>query len=114
MQINILPIGRIDLDILEGISKAMEKIFPWSVKTGKEIQHPEESYDSRRRQYNSSKILGKIRALKTGKFELILGAVNVDLYVPGLNFVCGEADTYSGVVLISLIRLRQEFLRSSA
>ena len=33
----------------------------------------------------------------------------MDLYVPDLNFVFGEADTYSGVVLISVIRLRQEF-----
>jgi archaemetzincin len=60
-------------------------------------------------QYNSSKILGKLRALKTRKSELILGVINVDLYVPELNFVFGEADIYSGVVLISLTRLRQEF-----
>ncbi len=34
-----------------------------------------------------------------------LGIVNVDLYVPGLNFVFGEADTSSEVAIISLWRL---------
>ncbi len=109
MQINILPMDRIDPEILEGISNGLVKIFPWSVGIGKEIQLPEESYDSRRRQCHSSKILGKLRTLKTGKSELILGVINVDLYVPELNFVFGAADTFSGVVLISLTRLRQEF-----
>jgi archaemetzincin len=109
MEISILPIGTIDPDILEGILKTIAKIFPWNVKTGKEIQLPEESYNSLRRQYSSSKILRKIRALRTGKSELILGVTDVDLYVPELNFVFGEADTYSGIVIISLSRLRQEF-----
>jgi archaemetzincin len=70
---------------------------------------PEESYNSQRGQYNSSQILGKLRALKTGKSELLLGVTDVDPYVPGFNFVFGEADIYFGVVLISLARLRQEF-----
>jgi len=109
MKINILPIGTIDPDILEGISKTIAKMLPWSVKTGKEIELPEESYNSLRRQYNSSKILRKMKALRTGKSELILGVTGVDLFVPELNFVFGEADPYSGVVIISLSRLRQEF-----
>jgi predicted Zn-dependent protease len=33
----------------------------------------------------------------------------VDIYVPELNFVFGEAHTISGIVIISLARLRQEF-----
>jgi archaemetzincin len=109
MQINILQIGKIDPDILGGISKAAEEILRWRVKTGNEIRLPEESYDPVRRQYNSSKILRKIRALRTAKSGLILGVADVDLFVPELNFVFGEADPYSGAVIISLSRLRQEF-----
>ena len=110
MQVNILPIGNIDPYILEGISEGLGKIFLWkSVSIGKKLPLPEESYDSQRRQYSSSKILRKLKALKTREFELILGVTNVDLYVPELNFVFGEADTLSGVVIISLTRLRQEF-----
>lgn len=109
MQINILPIGNIDPDILEGISEGLGKIFPWRVRIGKEVRLPEESYNPQRGQYSSSKILGKLKALKIREAELILGVTDVDLYVPELNFVFGEADKLSGVVLISLTRLRQEF-----
>jgi archaemetzincin len=73
------------------------------------MQLPKEAYDSRRRQYNSSIILGKLRPMKTESSVLILGVTDVDLFVPGLNFVFGEADIFSGVVVISLTRLRQEF-----
>jgi archaemetzincin len=110
MHVNILPIGTIDPDILEGISEGLGKIFLWkSVSIGKKVLIAEESYDSRRRQYSSSKILRKLKDLKTRGFELILGVTDVDLYVPELNFVFGEADTRSGVAIISLTRLRQEF-----
>ncbi len=39
----------------------------------------------------------------------MLGIVDVDLYVPKLNFVFGETDVAYGVCVISLVRLRQEF-----
>jgi archaemetzincin len=110
MHVNILPVGTIDPYILEGILEGLGKISLWkSVSIGKTLPLPDESYDSQRRQYSSSKILRKLKALKTREFELILGVTNVDLYVPELNFVFGEADTLSGVVIISLTRLRQEF-----
>jgi len=110
MHVNILPIGTVDPYILEDFQEGLGKIFHLkSVSIGKTLPLPEESYDSQRRQYSSSKILRKLKALKTRKFELILGVTDVDLYVPELNFVFGEADTLSGVVIISLTRLRQEF-----
>lgn len=109
MRIDILPIGNIDLDIVEGLTEGLTKFFPWNVRIRKEIPLPEESYNSRRRQHDSSRMLGKLKDLKTGKSELILGVTDVDLYVPKLNFVFGEADMLSGVVIISLTRLRQEF-----
>jgi archaemetzincin len=34
---------------------------------------------------------------------------DIDLYVPELNFVFGEADVSSGITVISLTRLRPEF-----
>jgi archaemetzincin len=44
-----------------------------------------------------------------GLRDKTLGVIDLDLYVPGLNFVFGEADPGSGVCVISLTRLRQEF-----
>ena len=39
----------------------------------------------------------------------ILGIIDVDLYVPELNFVFGEAECPGKAALISLWRLKQEF-----
>jgi len=109
MKINILPIGRIDQDILERISEGLAKTFPHRIRIMKEIPLPEDAYNPQRRQYISSKILAKIKPLKTGDAELILGVTDVDIYAQTLNYVFGEADVAAGVVLISLIRLREEF-----
>lgn len=109
MRISVFPIGSIDRDILEGISEGVGKMFPWSVRVGKEVQLSKESYSAQRRQYSSTKLLGELKTLKSGVPELVLGVTDVDLYAPRLNFVFGEADVLSGVVLISLTRLRQEF-----
>jgi archaemetzincin len=109
MQIRILPLGSIDRDILEKIRESLVKTFPCRARISKERSLPEDAYDSQRRQYISPKILGKIKSLKTGEAELVLGVTDMDIYAPKLNFVFGEADTTAGVVLISLIRLREEF-----
>ena len=73
MQINIVPTGRIDQDILERISDGLAKTFPYRIGIVKEIPRPEDAYNPQRRQYISSKILGKIKSLKTEEAELILG-----------------------------------------
>jgi len=109
MEILILPVGGIGPDILKVISDGLGKTFGCRPRIGKEIDLPERSYNAERNQYSSSKILGELRALKRTPSELLLGVVDVDIYVPELNFVFGEADTFSGVVLISLTRLRPEF-----
>ncbi len=108
-EINIIPIGRIDPDILESIRAGLVKIFPWSAVIEKEIRLPEETYSPRRKQYHAAKILGILKAPKHVKSESILGVTNVELYVPELNFVFGEADMRSGTALISLARLKPEF-----
>jgi archaemetzincin len=43
-----------------------------------------------------------------------LAVTNEDLYVPDLNFVFGQADTLTGVAIISLARLRPEFYGQAA
>ena len=39
----------------------------------------------------------------------VLAVTNEDIYVPELNFVFGQADAVTGIAIISLARLRQEF-----
>ncbi len=107
-KILIVPIGSVDTDILRDIAIALGRIFRSKVELGKEIPIPQDSYDSKRRQYHSTIILRKMQVVKPKNFDLMLGVIDVDLYVPELNFVFGEADVSSGITVISLARLRQE------
>lgn len=108
-KILIVPIGSVDADILKNIVNALEKIFHSRVELGKEIPIPQDSYDSKRRQYHSTIILKKMQVVKPKSFDMMLCVTDVDLYVPQLNFVFGEADVSSRVTVVSLTRLRQEF-----
>jgi archaemetzincin len=67
---------------------------------------PPSAFDERRRQYFSTEILQTLAAVKHDEWERVLGVVDVDLYVPDLNFVFGEADMARAVAVFSLARLR--------
>lgn len=65
------------------------------------------AYDPQRKQYSSSELLTSLR--RAQREEKAVGIADVDLYVPRLNFVFGEADTVCGRAIISLCRLRPEY-----
>lgn len=52
---------------------------------GKKKPLPTDTYDSRRRQYYSGKILFGLKQFKRRGVKAVLGFVDVDLYVRGLN-----------------------------
>jgi archaemetzincin len=60
------------------------------------------SYNPQRRQYNAEILLDRVR-LAPGR--CIVGVTNRDLYVEGLNFVFGLADSPGKAAVISLHRL---------
>ncbi len=108
-KICIIPVGSIDKHILYCTQKELEKRFNVQVCIGKELEDPNYAYRKTRRQYHSTRILKHIHNLKLSGYDRILGIADVDLFVPELTFVFGEADIRKKVALISLTRLRQEF-----
>ena len=109
MKITIKPIGDIDNNTLEELKEKLNQVFGCSVEIIPETGNLERAYDSKRRQYLALELLAKLKKSGAAKGEKTLGIVDVDLYAPGLNFVFGQADITSGVALISLCRLRQEY-----
>lgn len=105
----LIPTGSIDLDILRDIADALNETFHCKVEIGMALPIPQDAFNRKRGQYYSTTILNRIKSFKPNHLTLVLGVVDVDLYVPELNFVFGEADIYGGVALISLTRLRTEF-----
>lgn len=108
-KILLVPFDGIEKEVLEKIRPHLEKIFGKKVIIGEIFSLPLSAYNPSRKQFYSTALLNKLFLRKGKEYERILGIADVDLYIPQLNFVFGEADPVSGVSIISLTRLRQEF-----
>ena len=112
MKIAILRIGSVDMDIVESIKRELSDKFP--ATTCEILEHtmpvPQDAYNVSRHQYHSSSILARIQDYtEKSQADRVLGVTEVDLYVPRLNFVFGEAQCPGRIALISLFRLKPEF-----
>jgi archaemetzincin len=113
--INIIlqPIGNVSLEDLNWLKESLMKRMPiltrvtiniWS------IQPPLIFYNWERMQYRADELalwlLEKYRGFLFPKRRLVLGIVNSDGYVEGLNFVFGIALPKKGVALVFTKKLR--------
>ncbi len=113
MRIGVLPIGETDANIIAWIKKNLARVFPDAtcVVVDETVPLREEAFDEKRRQYQSYVILSEVQGCAFRKTSLnrVLGVVDVDIFVPKLNFVFGEATCPGKAALISLWRLKPEF-----
>jgi len=100
-------LGNIADEIAEKLKDNVSSIFHCPVEIKVNFSDLAQAYDPERKQYSSSKLLASLGKAERG--ERIVGITDIDLYVPRLNFVFGEADVVSGTAIISLYRLRQEY-----
>lgn len=69
---------------------------------------PELAFDPSRGQYNSRILLGQLLRDRRDGFDRVLGVAGVDLFIPVLTFVFGEAQLDGRVALVSTHRLQSE------
>lgn len=109
MKLQLLPIGNVDGGLLAEMCPAIEGILgvPCNVLPGR--LDPEFAFHRERQQYHSSEILRRMQSHVTVDTWRILGIAAVDLYIPILTFVFGEAQMSGPCAVLSSHRLRQEF-----
>ena len=107
MKITLKPLGNIADEIMEELKDRVGGIFHCPVEIKPGSSDLAQAYNPERKQYFSSKLLAFLE--KVEREERVVGIADVDLYVPRLNFVFGEADIVSGKAIVSLFRLRQEY-----
>jgi len=74
------------------------------VRAGFEPERPTEAWDSRRGQYETGVILKWLEARHAGAAK-VLGVTDVDLFIPILTFVFGEAQLGGRAAVVSTARL---------
>ena len=70
---------------------------------------PTPAYHAERQQFHSSELLQRIQDLVRPGDWRVLAIADVDLYIPILKYVFGEAQMGGPCALVSTFRLRQEF-----
>jgi len=108
--LGLIQIGeKSDCD-LNGLIDPISAGYPWiKASIVAPLADPGEAFDSRRNQYHSTRILALLeqQILKL-RIDRLLGVAYSDLYVPGMNFVFGEARRPGRVGVISTYRLKSQ------
>lgn len=99
--------GAIPPALVEGLREGLAGALGEGVAVGQTIPMPSLAFNRRRQQYAASEILYALRDV-TESGETSLGMADVDLYVPGEEFVFGQAAPGIGTAVISLHRLHPE------
>ncbi len=107
--LHLLPIGNMDDGLLKDLRPALEETFRIHCRVLPVRLDPEFAYHGERQQYHSSEILHRMQSFLSADSWRMLGVVAVDLYIPILTFVFGEAQMGGPCAVVSAHRLRQEF-----
>lgn len=105
----LVPVGTVPEQVWEWISKAAVEWFPLPIQRLPALPIPELTYDSKRNQYQSIEIMRMLDKQAPHNGSRIIGITDVDLSIPMLTFLFGQAQLDGPVAIVSLCRLRQEF-----
>lgn len=107
--LQLLPIGEVPVRLLHGLGPWLADIFHVPCEVTARSLDPRFALHGERQQYHSSEILRRMRDYVQPDTWRILGVASVDLYIPILTFVFGEAQMGGPCAVVSAYRLHQEF-----
>lgn len=107
--VHLVPAGGIEKGLLAELALGLREKLGVVAEVGAATDIPAEAFNPRRNQYYSTEILRTLEESKPRGGLYLLGVTGLDLYVPTLNFVFGEALPAKNVAIISIHRLRSEF-----
>lgn len=96
-------------DVFGGLDAIVEKVFGVKTKTLPSPLNIDRAHDQSRGQYNSTALLAFLINLNASLQEKRILVVDVDLYIPVLTFVFGEAQLNGSAAIVSTHRLQNQF-----
>ncbi len=108
-RIHLTALGVIAPDILTELARGISSEFRTLCEVQPAEAEPAFAYNPTRQQYSSTEILAYLHGRVTSEQWRVLAVTPVDLYIPILTFVFGEAQLEGPCALVSMHRLRQEF-----
>jgi archaemetzincin len=108
-KLQLLPVGTVDSCLVEWLQQALYEKFRVPAEILSPALDPAFALHAERQQYHSSEILAAMQRHITGNTWRLLGVTSLDLYIPILTFVFGEAQLGGSGAVVSYHRLRQDF-----
>ena len=106
--ITLISFGYFEKELLEMVVGDVEREFSLPVKTREGHLDLSEFYDSARRQYDGNRLIHEIDVRFALDGEKTLGLFNVDLFIPILTYIFGQAFLNGRSGIASIYRLSNE------
>ena len=105
----LVPIGILPELALDWVESAIADCFPYPIRRLPALPIPEGAFDAKRGQYQSVEFMKMLAKSAPRDASRVLGVTNVDLAIPMLSFLFGQAQFDGPIAVVSLCRLHQVF-----
>ena len=106
-ELQLIAVGGINQAFVKELEEPIRAVLATTVASGRTtLQKPQYAFNKDRNQYHSNAIMRRLLTVREPGALMVLGVVDVDLFVPDSQFVYGEADRESKSGVFSLFRLR--------
>jgi len=109
VRIHLLRLGAVPSDAVRAIADGIEYLMGVPAITHPCILDPEPAFDADRGQYHATRLLERLETCPHTPDDRLLGLTQVDLFIPILTFVFGEARLNQPIAVLSLRRLCPTF-----
>ena len=106
--IRVVPVGAPDGRLLDAVTVALAREFRTPCRNGAMPIDVAFAHHPERNQYFSTAIIERL-ANGNSRKDVLIGVTDLDLYIPILTFVFGEAQLGGSCAIVSYHRLTQEF-----
>ena len=104
----LISYGQFEPDFLEKLASSVENEFEWPVLTFDDHLDLSVYFDPMRRQYDANRLLKQLGIENAGKNTKTIGLFHVDLFIPILTFIFGQAVFKGNTGVASAYRLKNE------
>jgi archaemetzincin len=103
----ISPIGEVGAALIEAVAGEIERVFGFPTEIEFVLQDLSFALDTNRNQYHSTAILEQLAARIPAQAVRVLAIAQVDLFIPILTHVYGEAQLGGAACIVSTFRLNK-------
>jgi archaemetzincin len=108
-RVDVLPVGEVPEEIVRAMEACLRERLGLDARRLPPIEPPPQAFDARRGQHASARLLQEAHRLRDPGSLRVLAVTEVDMFIPMLSFVFGQAQLGGAAAIVSLARLRQEF-----